>query len=90
MFLETVKLIFAQRYNVSVAELSADTLISDVCTDSLEILELLMYIEEELSVTVPDDVAQELKTLGDIAAFMDGNISEQAIQDIQKKLQENA
>ncbi len=87
MSLDTVKLIFAQRYNVSASDLSADSLIADVCTDSLEVLELLMYIEEEFNVTVPDDVAQELKTLGDIAAFMDGNIPEQTILDIQKKLQ---
>lgn len=90
MSLETVKLIFAQRYNVSVDDLTADSLISDVCTDSLEILELLMYIEEEFTVTVPDDVAQELKTLGDISAFMDGNIPEETVAEIYKKLQENA
>lgn len=90
MSLETVKLIFAQRYGVSVDDLASDSLIADVCTDSLEVLELLMYIEEEFSVTVPDDVAQELKTLGDIAAFMDGNIPEEKVAEIMSKLQENA
>ncbi len=90
MSLDTVKLIFSQRYDVSLDNLNAESLISDVCTDSLEVLELLMYIEEEFAVTVPDEVAQELKTLGDIAAFMDNNIAEETILAIQKKLQENA
>lgn len=90
MYLDTVKLIFSQRYNVPVADLSAESLISDVCGDSLEVLEMLMYIEEEFVVTVPDEVAQDMKTLGDVASFMDGNISEQTVLDIQKKLQENA
>ena len=90
MSLDTVKLIFSQRYDVSVDELTEESLIADVCTDSLEVLELLMYIEEEFSVTVPDEVAQELKTLGDIASFMDGNIPEETVLAIQKKLQENA
>lgn len=90
MSLDTVKLIFSQRYDVSVEGLAAESLIADVCTDSLEVLELLMYIEEEFSVTVPDEVAQELKTLGDIASFMDKNIPEETILEIQKKLQENA
>lgn len=90
MSLDTVKLIFSQRYGVSADDLNAESLISDVCTDSLEILELLMYIEEEFSVTVPDDVAQELKTLGDIANFMDGNIPEETIVQITNKLQGNA
>lgn len=86
MSLDIVKLIFSQRYNVSAEDLSAESLISDVCTDSLEILELLMYIEEEFSVDVPDDVAQDLKTLGDIAVFMDKNISETTISEIAQKL----
>jgi len=90
MSLETVKLIFNQRYGVSVADMNEETLISDVCTDSLEILELLMYIEEEFSVTVPDDVAQELKTLGDIAGFMDGTISEETLESITRKIQNEA
>ncbi len=89
MSLDTVKLIFAQRYNVSVSEMTGDSLISEVCTDSLEILELLMYIEEEFNVTVPDEIAQELKTLGDISKFMDENIPEETVSEIYSKLQEN-
>lgn len=86
MSLDTVKLIFAQRYEVAADMLTAESLISDVCTDSLEVLELLMYIEEEFTVTVPDEVAQEFKTLGDIAAFMEGNIPEEKIAEIRNKL----
>ncbi len=89
MSLDTVKLIFAQRYNASENELTAGSLISDVCADSLEVLELLMYIEEEFEVTVPDEVAQEMKTLGDIAKFMDESIPEETVIAISNKLKEN-
>lgn len=89
MSLDTVKLIFSQRYNASVNDLSAESVIVDICNDSLEVLELLMYIEEEFGVEVPDDVAQDLKTLGDIAAFMDNNIPEDTVAEISKKLREN-
>lgn len=89
MSLDTVKLIFAQRYNASADELTAESVIVDICNDSLEVLELLMYIEEEFGVEVPDDVAQDLKTLGDIAAFMDNNIPEDTVAEISKKLREN-
>jgi acyl carrier protein len=86
MSLDTVKLIFVQRYGVSAEELTADTAISEICNDSLEILELLMFIEDEFKIVFPDDVAQELKTLGDIAGYMDKNISEDVISDIAAKL----
>ncbi|MBO5221812.1 MAG: acyl carrier protein [Clostridia bacterium] len=87
MYLDTVKLIFSQRYNVAVEDLSSESLIADVCTDSLEILELLMYIEEEFSVSVPDEVAQDLKTLGDIVSFMNDNVAEDVVSEIYAKLQ---
>jgi len=88
MALDAIKLVFAQRYGVSVDEISADSVISDLCTDSLELLELLMYIEEEFSVNVPDEVAQDLKTLGDIVAFVEANVTEDALSEIYKKLQD--
>ena len=87
MSLDTVKLIFAQRYGVSADKLNAESVINEICTDSLEILELLMYIEEEFSVTVPDEVAQEMKTLGDIVSFVDENVSAEDIARIYEKLQ---
>ena len=87
MSLDTVKLIFAQRYGVSADELTTETVINDVCTDSLEILELLMYIEEEFSVTVPDEVAQEMKTIGDIVSFVDENVAAGDVARIYEKLQ---
>lgn len=87
MALNAIKLIFSQRYGVSADDVTAESIISDLCTDSLELLELLMYIEEEFSVTVPDEVAQELKTVGDIVSFVEANVSDDVIAEIYKKLQ---
>lgn len=86
MSLDVVKLIFSQRYGVASSELSAETQISDICTDSLEILELLMYIEDEFKITFPDEIAQELKTLGDISDYMEKNIPEDAVGQIFRQL----
>ena len=87
MALNAIKLIFSQRYGVSADDVTAESIISDLCTDSLELLELLMYIEEEFSVTVPDEVAQELKTVGDIVSFVEANVADDVIAEIYKKLQ---
>lgn len=88
MSLDAVKLIFSQRYGVSISDLDANSVISEICTDSLEVLELLMYIEEEFSVTVPDEVAQEMKILGDIVAFVDDNVAADEVARIYNKLQD--
>lgn len=43
----------------------------DLGADSLDAVELIMALEDEFNVTVPDDVAQAMKTVGDIVSFLE-------------------
>lgn len=43
----------------------------DLGADSLDVLQLLMALEEEKSIVIPDDVLPTLKTVGDIVAYME-------------------
>jgi acyl carrier protein len=42
----------------------------DLAADSLDIVELMMGLEEEYHITIPDDVLTTLKTIGDIADYI--------------------
>lgn len=46
-------------------------LIEDLGADSLDIVELLMMLEDEYGITIPDQDAMKLSTIGDIVKFMD-------------------
>ena len=35
---------------------------------------MLMALEEEFGITIPDDKAENLKTVGDVANYIDANI----------------
>ena len=39
--------------------------------DSLDIVELLMMLEDEYGITIPDQDAMKLSTIGDIVKFME-------------------
>ena len=41
--------------------------------DSLDVVEMLMSIEEETGVVVPDDAIMNLKTVGDVAKYIEDN-----------------
>ena len=43
----------------------------DLGADSLDVLQLLMALEEEKGIVIPDDVLPTLKTVGDIVAYME-------------------
>ena len=46
-------------------------IIDDLGADSLDVLQLLMTIEEEYGITIPDEALAELKTVSDISEYLD-------------------
>ena len=44
--------------------------IDDLGADSLDIVELIMAMEEEFDVEIPDEDAEKLKTVGDVQSYM--------------------
>jgi acyl carrier protein len=45
--------------------------IEDLGADSLDTVELVMAFEEEFSVDVPDEVAETLKTVGNVVDYIE-------------------
>ena len=43
--------------------------------DSLDVVEMLMTLEEDYGVTIPDEDAGNLKTVGDLVNYLDKNQS---------------
>lgn len=44
--------------------------IDDLGADSLDIVELVMAMEEEFGIEIPDEDAEKLKTVQDVAAYL--------------------
>ena len=43
----------------------------DVGADSLDIVELVMELEEEFDITIPDDQAEKIKTVGEAIDYIE-------------------
>src|SRR5262245_66499905 len=43
----------------------------DVGADSLDIVELVMELEEEFEITIPDDQAEQIKTVGEAIDYIE-------------------
>jgi acyl carrier protein len=52
------------------------SLADDIAWDSLEIVELIMELEEEFGITIPDEEAEKIKTVGDAIDYIANAISE--------------
>ena len=74
MVLEKVKAILAEQFDVEEDKITADTdLQEDLGADSLDVVDLLMSIEDEFEVEVPDEEIENLKTVGALVAYIEAN-----------------
>ena len=63
--------IISEQFDVDKASLSLDTnLVDDLHADSLDLVELIMAFEDEFGLTIPDEVALTVKTLGDAVEYL--------------------
>ena len=72
--LEVIKEILAKQLKVDVDTIDESTnIIEDLSADSLDVVEMLMTIEEEYGVVVPDEVVTTFATVGDVARYVENN-----------------
>ena len=66
-----VKNIIAEQLGVSEEEIKGtSSFIEDLGADSLDIVELVMAMEEEFEVEIPDEEAENIKTVGDAINYI--------------------
>lgn len=72
MTFEKVKKMLAEQLNIDEDTIKIDSdIINDLKADSLDVFQMLMSLEEEFNITVPDDKAQELRKVSDIVNYID-------------------
>ena len=70
--------IVAEQLGVNKDQIQPETsFVNDLGADSLDTVELVMELEEEFDITIPDDVAEKIQTVG------------QAIEHIEKAVEDN-
>lgn len=66
-----VKEIVAEQLNVELKDLEpSKSFINDLGADSLDIVELVMAMEEEFEVEIPDEDAEKIQTVGDAIKYV--------------------
>ncbi|AOY76046.1 acyl carrier protein [Clostridium formicaceticum] len=75
MLFEKIKEIIAEQLGVSDVEsiTPATSLINDLDADSLDAVEIIMAIEDEFGVEIPDEEAEGFKNIGDIVEYVEKN-----------------
>jgi acyl carrier protein len=68
---EKVSEIIVEQLGISKEEVVPEaSFIDDLGADSLDIVELVMAMEEEFDVEIPDDDAEKIQTIGDAISYL--------------------
>ena len=69
---EKIQALFAEHLHLNAEDITPDSSIkSDLGADSLDILQLLMSIEEEYGIVIPDEELASFDKVSDIVAYLE-------------------
>lgn len=69
-----VKEILAEQLGVDINKITLETNVAtDLGADSLDLVEILMSLEDEFGISIPDEVISDVKTVKQIVDFVEQN-----------------
>ncbi len=67
--------VVCEQMGVAADKVSAETsFVNDLGADSLDTVELVMELEEKFEITIPDEDAEKIQTVGDAVSFITTNL----------------
>lgn len=74
MVFDRIKDILADQLDASADTMTMESdIAADLGADSLDVVELLMSIEDEFDVEIPDEAIESIKTIGDLVKYIEAH-----------------
>ena len=75
MIFDEVKEILADQLDINADDIEmTSSLTDDLGADSLDAIDVVMSVEDQYSIEVPDEIIKSIKTVEDIVSFIEANI----------------
>lgn len=75
MVFDKVRTIVSNQFDVDEDTITLDTNIADdLGADSLDVVDMLMSLEDEFDVEIPDDEIEKIRTVGDLVTYIEENM----------------
>lgn len=72
MVFDKVKELISEQLDVKADDITeASNIQDDLGADSLDVVDLVMALEDEFNVEIPEDQVENIKTVGDIVKFIE-------------------
>ena len=72
MVLEKVAAILSAQFEIDADKMTMDTdFVEDLNADSLDVVDMLMSLEDEFDVEIPDEEIENIHTVGDLVSYIE-------------------
>lgn len=74
MVFERIRTALAEQLDLDENKITMDSnIVDDLEADSLDVVDLIMTLEDEFGIEVPDEQVENFKTVGDVVRFVEDN-----------------
>lgn len=75
MILEKLIALLAEQLDAEAGEITEETdIIDDLGADSLDVVDLVMSLEDEFDLEIPDEDIENIRTVGELAKYLEGRV----------------
>lgn len=71
---EKVKAIVADQLSIDPSVITMETKFEDLNADSLDVVEVIMALENEFDIEIPDEEAEKIKNIGSVVDYVQANV----------------
>lgn len=77
MIFDEITELLAEQLNIEKSTITRDShIVEDLHTDSLDMVEMLIALEDKYDITVPDEDAKNLDTIGKLVDYVEAKVNE--------------
>lgn len=75
MVFEKIRAILAEQLDIDEGSITEDSLlVEDLGADSLDAIDIVMSVENEFGIEVPDEIIEKIESVSDIISFVENNM----------------
>ncbi|MCC8196419.1 MAG: acyl carrier protein [Ruminococcus sp.] len=73
MVFDKIVAIIADQLDMEVSDITADSTFENLGADSLDVVDVIMTLEDEFDMEIPDEAIEGMKTVGKLVKFVEDN-----------------
>ncbi len=72
-YLNKIRGIVAEQLGIKPESITTETSFDELDADSLDVVEVIMALEDEFGIEIPDEVAEKMKNIGSVVDYISEN-----------------